>query len=276
MQTLILFSFKSNDYHHIPTLDKHCIPSCTSKSSMSQLHLSFRNRPEQSQTEVVFSNFSSTSSLPLFLWEPFLGMPHIMPASLYFNFYLVPVILRCCLPFGVPPSFVTTVALCLSPPSLLSVWIPNTLCTQLSLMYPEAKSSYQRSLVGMIEMCPEQFIIYWWAPLQRCSISFVHTGLRELPFSSSPNKAESLVDVQGDFPMGRQNICYKANKFSKFLLTSCPQRWVCQFDLFLWILHTLEEASRNCSPSKAAFCDSSLLSADPVTFMHCLSIPQFQ
>lgn len=149
----------------------------------------------------MFSYFSSTSSLPLFLWEPFLGMPHIMPASLYFNLYLVPVILRFCLPFGVPPSSVTIVTLCLSPPSLLSVQIPYTLCTQLSLMYPEAKSSYQRSTVGMIETCPEQFIIYWWAPLW--SISFVHSGLWELPFSSSHKQGREPCRCAGWFPHGK-------------------------------------------------------------------------
>lgn len=79
------------------------------------------------------------------------------------------------------------------PPPSLSVWIPHILCMQLSLMYPKAKSSYQMSTVVRVEMCLEQFIIYWLAPLW--NTSFVHTVLQELPFSSSPNKEKSLLNM---------------------------------------------------------------------------------
>lgn len=174
---------------------------------------------DQSEPRLGWFYFSLSSSLPLFFWDQFQGLPN-KPTSLCFNFHLISVPLKFCLRFWAVPRSVITSALHCTRSS------PSSFLYGSHAAFSKAKSSYQSSTVAMTGMCPKQFIIYWLASLW--NISFVHTVQPEISFWSSPNQAESLVDMQDDVPMGRQKHCYTRLKLPNSVNGCSP--WVHQDD----------------------------------------------
>lgn len=174
---------------------------------------------DQSEPRIGLFYFSLSSSLLFFFWDPFQGIPN-KPTSLCFNFHLLPVPLKFCLPFCAVPRSVITFALHYTHSS------PSSFLYRSHAAFSKAKSSYQSSMVVMTGMCPKLFIIYWLAPLW--NIFFVNTVQPEISFWSSPNQAESLVDMQDDVPMGRQKHCYTRLKLANSVNGCSP--WVHQDD----------------------------------------------
>lgn len=99
----------------------------------------------------------------------------------------------------------------------------------------EAKPSYQISTVGTVEVCPEQSIIYWLAPLW--NTSFVHTVLQDLTFSSAPSKEKALLNMHDNLstdrwtsygwmiypPMGGHNLYYSLLKLKEIQYVAAHQ-----------------------------------------------------
>lgn len=148
------------------------------------------------------------------------------------------------------------------------------------------------STVVTVEMCAEQLIIYWLAPLW--STSFVPTVLQEVPFSYSPNKEKSLLNMHDNSsihrwtpygwticpPLGGDNHYYTLLKLTEIQYVAAHQL---STKMVLWFLvfpfdssHIAGNIQKLFPQEGGVFLKYHFICRPSDLFMHYLIIPQFQ
>lgn len=162
------------------------------------------------------------------------------------------------------------------PPPSLSSWLPHTLSLLLSLMWSKAFPSDEHSC-------------YRWHMPRAIHHLLIGTSVKDFLRAQCVAAAPIFIFPKG----GRKYLKYFLSilgtlwvadissyrrvqpspyinwkKFCMWLHTSWAQRWFCSSQCFLLVPHILQETSRTSSLIKAVFSYSTILSEDPVTYLH--------